>query len=66
MSRLEHITQAAYRVKFQWECEFDDDGLVNQKHELLKHPIVEQSPLYTRDASYGCRTEAMRLQYKAH
>ena len=32
---------------------------------MLTHPIVEQSPLYTRDALYGGRTEAMRLHYKA-
>jgi len=32
---------------------------------LLTHPIVVQSPLYTRDALYGGRTEAMRLYYKA-
>jgi hypothetical protein len=31
---------------------------------LLTHPIVEQSPLYTRDALYGGRIEAMRLYYK--
>jgi hypothetical protein len=37
---------------------------VNQKPELLTHPIVEQS-LHTGDALYGGRTEAMRLHYKA-
>jgi len=42
----------------QWECEFDE------KTELLAHPIVRQSPLYTRDAQYGSRTEDMRLHYK--
>ena len=31
---------------------------------MLTHHIVEQSPLYTRDALYGGRTEAMRLYYK--
>jgi len=37
---------------------------VNQKPELLTHPIVEQSPLHMRDALYGGRTEAMRLHNK--
>ena len=48
MSRLEQITQAGYQVKIQWECELDEVGIVNQKPELLTHPIVEQSPLYPR------------------
>jgi len=39
--------------------------MVNHKPELLTNPIVEQSPLYTRDALYVGRTEAMRLCYKA-
>ena len=65
MSRLEQTTQAGYQVKIQWECEFDNEGILNQKPELLTHPIVEKSPLHTRDALYGGRTEAMRLHYKA-
>jgi len=58
MSRLEQIIRAGYQVKVQWECEFEE------KPELLTHPIVRQSPLSTRDALYGGRTEAMRLHYK--
>ena len=42
----------------QWECEFEE------RPELLTHPLVRQSPLCTRDALYGGRTEAMRLHYK--
>jgi len=53
ISRLQQITRAGYQVKIQWECEVDDAGIVNQKPELLRHPIVEQSPLYTRDALYA-------------
>jgi len=60
-SRLEQITRAGYLVRVQWECEFDDAG----RPELLAHPLVQQSPLWTRDALYGGRTEAMRLHYKA-
>ena len=56
--RLEQITRAGYQVKVQWECEFEESP------ELLAHPIVRQSPLCTRDARYGGRTEAMRLHYK--
>jgi len=55
MSRLEQITRAGYLVKVQWECEFDDAGM----------PVVQQSPLCTRDALHGGRTEAMRVHYKA-
>jgi hypothetical protein len=37
---------------------------VDQKPELLVHTIVRHSPLITRDALYGGRTEAKRLHYK--
>ena len=47
-----------------WECEFGALKIVEQKTELLKHPIVSHSPLHTRDALYGGRTEALRLHYK--
>jgi len=50
MSRLEQITRVGYQVKVQWECEFGDAGIVDQKPELLTHPIVRQSPLCARDA----------------
>jgi len=65
LSRLEQMLQAGYQVKIQWECVFDEAGIVNQKAESITHPVVEQSPLHTRDALYGGRTEAMRLHYKA-
>jgi len=65
MSRLEQITRAGYLVKFQWEYQFDNAGIVKTKPELLAHPLVLQSPLRTRDVLYGGRPEAMRLQYKA-
>ena len=65
MKRLEQITRAGYEVRIQWECEFDDAGIVKQKPELLTRPIVEQSPMKTRDALHGGRTEAMRLHHKA-
>jgi len=66
LARIEQITQAVYQVKIQWECEFDEEGIVNQKPKLLTHPIAEQSPLHTRDVPHMGRTEAMRLHYKAH
>jgi len=31
---------------------------------MITHPIVRDSPLCTRDALYGGRTEALRLHYK--
>jgi hypothetical protein len=63
MSRFAQITQAGYEVEVQWECDFDRDVLPKH-HELKTHPIVQHSPLKTRDALYGGRTEAMRLHYK--
>jgi len=65
MSRLEQITQPGYLVKFQWECEFDESGILKQKPGLLTHRIVQQSPLRTRDDIYGGRTEATCLYRKA-
>ena len=47
-----------------WECEFGALKIVEQKTELLKHPIVRHSPLHIRDALYGGRIEALRLHYK--
>ena len=32
--------------------------------ELKTHPVVGHSPIKTREALYGGRTEAMRLHYK--
>jgi len=66
MSRLEQITREGYQVKIEWECEFDESGILRQKPELLNHPIVQHSPLRTRNALYGGRTETMRLHYKAN
>jgi len=61
MSRLEQITRAGFLVYVEWECEFDDAGILKQNLELLIHPSVEQSPLCTHDALYGDRTETTRL-----
>jgi len=47
MWRLEQITQAGYQIKVQWDCEFDDARIVNQKPELLRHPILGQSRIHT-------------------
>jgi len=66
MSRLEQITREVYQVKIEWECEIDESRNVRQKPELLDPLIVRQSPLRTRDALYGVRTETMRLHYRAN
>ncbi|GFG33651.1 hypothetical protein Cfor_01531 [Coptotermes formosanus] len=48
MNRVGVIAQAGYKVEMQWECDFDRDIL--KKHpELQTLPIVEQTPLNTRD-----------------
>lgn len=60
MNRLEQITGV---VKAKRECEFEEETL-KQNPELQMHPLVEYSPLNTRDALYEGRTEAMRLHYK--
>jgi len=39
---LEQVTRAGYQVKVQWECKFGDAGIVDQKPELLTHPIVDR------------------------
>ena len=35
LSRIEQIKWAGYQVKIQWECQFDEAGIVEQKYELL-------------------------------
>ena len=64
MARLEQITQAGYQVEVLWECDFDK-GILADHPELKLHPVVQHSPLNTRDALYGGRTQAMRLHHKA-
>ena len=61
MARIEQITKAGYIVKVMWECAFDASKIVERKPQLLTHPLVRHSPLYTRDALYGGRTKAIRL-----
>ena len=60
MVRIVLIARAGYRMQVQWECEFDE----KMQSELHTHPMVQHSPLKTRDALYGDREEAMRLHYK--
>ena len=64
MLRIEQIVNAGYTVKVMWECQFDASKIVERKPHLQTHPIVRNSPLYTRNALYGGRTEAMPVQYK--
>jgi hypothetical protein len=52
-------------VVIEWECAWDRDKVTERKPELLTHPIVSRTPLSTRYALYGGRTEAMCLHYKA-
>jgi len=66
MSRLEQITREGYQVKIEWECEFDESGIVRHKPELHNHPIIRHSQLRTRDVLYGGRTETMRLHFRAN
>jgi len=47
------------------ECEFDESGIVKQTPQLLTHPIVQKSPLLTRDSLSVGRTESMSLYHKA-
>jgi G:T-mismatch repair DNA endonuclease (very short patch repair protein) len=37
MARIK-TTRAGYLVKIQWECQFDEDLIVENKPELLTHP----------------------------
>jgi hypothetical protein len=41
-----------------------DGGIMAKHPELQVHPMIEHSPLNTRDALYGGRTAAIRLHYK--
>jgi hypothetical protein len=61
---MEQITQAGYKIKIKWECDFDREGIVDEKPELLTHPIVQYTALNSGDALYGGRTEAVCLYRK--
>jgi len=63
MVRIEQITRACNQVEVHWECEFDEENL-SLHPELKIHPVLGHSPLNTRDALYGGRTEAIMLHYK--
>jgi hypothetical protein len=63
MARLEQITKTGYEVEIIWECEFDY-GILEHHPERQTHPLMEQSPLNTRDALNCGRTEAMTLHYR--
>jgi len=65
ISRLDKIKRLGYLVTVQWECEFDESGIMKQKTELLTHPIVQQSLMRTHDVLYRGRTEVMCLYRKA-
>jgi len=60
LTRIEQITRVGYRVEVEWDCDFDEK-ILTRHPELNTHPVVRHSPLNTRDALYGGRTEAMRL-----
>jgi G:T-mismatch repair DNA endonuclease (very short patch repair protein) len=53
LSRIEQIKRAGYQVKIHWECKFDEAKIVQQKPELLVHPIVKHALLITQDALYA-------------
>jgi hypothetical protein len=45
------------------ESEFDND-ILPLHPEMKNHPLIQQSPLNTRDAMYGDQTDTMSLHYK--
>jgi len=53
LSRIEQIKRTGYQIKIQWECKFDEAKIVQQKPELLVHPIVNNAPLITGDGLHG-------------
>ena len=62
MARLQQITSAGYTVEVVWGSKFDND-ILPQHPEMKQRPISQHTPLNTRDALYGDRTEAMVLHY---
>ena len=40
MNRIEQIAHAWYKVKIQWEYEFDESKIVEERPEFMTHPIV--------------------------
>ena len=55
MARIEQITHSGYQV----------DKEILADHTDLMYPVVQHSPLNTRDALFGDRKEAMRLHHTA-
>jgi hypothetical protein len=62
MARLQQISSAGYTVEVECKCQFDKNILPHYP-ELKKHPIIQHTPLNTRDALYEGRTEAIVLHY---
>ena len=62
MERLQRITGTGYTVEVVLECQLDKD-ILPRYPKLKHHSVVQHAPLNTRDVLYGCRTEAMVLQY---
>jgi len=56
MARIGQITRAAYEIEFMCECDFDVRILARHP-ELKTRPVVQHSPLNTRDALYGGSNE---------
>jgi len=53
MARIEQITRAGYLVKIQWERQFDEPQIAEQKPEFLAHPIVRRAPDHPRCSVRG-------------
>jgi len=45
LSGIEQIKRAGYQVTIQWESNLDEAKIVEQKPEILTHPIVKHAPL---------------------
>jgi hypothetical protein len=63
MERLEQIIKAGYEVELIWKCEFNRD-ILPKDPKLKNNPLIQHTPLNTRESLYVVRTEAMRLHKK--
>ncbi|XP_053390166.1 uncharacterized protein LOC128553084 [Mercenaria mercenaria] len=64
-SRLENLQNQGYRIKYIWECTFDQTCKENPEYKsLIDRFYPHMEPIKPRDALFGGRTNAVTLYHE--